>query len=75
MGIPGAVISLLIAMATLVALFVVDPAYQKVVAAAAVWFVLGLVYFAVHAKRQLVYSPEERVATSEQKAKPQTRRG
>ncbi len=63
-GIPGAVFAGGVSAVTLVALFVVDPVYQKVVIGAAIWFALGLVYFAVHARHQLVFSPEEAFATN-----------
>jgi ethanolamine permease len=33
-----------------------------VAAGAAIWFALGLVYFAVYARHHLVYSPEEEFA-------------
>jgi ethanolamine permease len=62
LGIPGAAIALAIAVVTLVVLFAVDPVYQKVVIGAAIWYALGLVYFAVYGRRRLVYSPEERFA-------------
>jgi ethanolamine permease len=62
LGIPGAALALTIAAVTLVALFVSDPIYQKVVIGAAVWYALGLVYFAVWGRHQLVYSPEEAFA-------------
>ena len=47
---------------TLAALFISDPVYQLVAVGAAVWYALGLVYFAVWGRRQLVYSPEEEFA-------------
>ncbi|MEE2674407.1 MAG: ethanolamine permease [Myxococcota bacterium] len=62
LGIPGAVVALSIAAVTFVALFVSDPIYQKVVLGAAVWYVLGLLYFAVWGRHQLVHSPEEAFA-------------
>lgn len=62
LGIAGAGVALSIAAVTCVALFVSDPIYQKVVIGAAVWYLLGLVYFAVWGRRQLVYSPEEAFA-------------
>jgi ethanolamine permease len=62
LGVPGAVVALAISAVTLVALFVVDPVYQKVVIGAAIWYALGLLYFAFHGRRRLVYSPEERFA-------------
>ncbi|MCB9594675.1 MAG: ethanolamine permease [Sandaracinaceae bacterium] len=63
-GVAGAVIAMLIALATLVALFVVDPIYRMVVLGAAVWYALGLIYFALHARHRLVYSPEEEFAAT-----------
>ena len=47
-----------------VALFVTDPVYQKVVIGAAVWYGLGLLWFAIHARRKLVLAPEESFALS-----------
>jgi len=58
----GAWVAGVIAAATLVALFVVDPIYQRVVIGAAVWYALGLVWFAVWARHRLVLSPEESFA-------------
>lgn len=65
LGIAGAVLALAISVATLVALFVSDPVYQKVVVGAAIWYALGLVYFAVYGRRWLVRSPEEAFALRE----------
>lgn len=61
-GMAGAISVLLIAAVTLVALFVVDPVYQKVVIGAAVWYALGLLYFFVYGRKQLVVAPEEEFA-------------
>ena len=61
-GIPGALAALVIAAVTLGALFIVDEVYQKVVIGAAIWYVLGLLYFALHGRHHLVLSPEEEVA-------------
>ncbi|NQZ94964.1 MAG: ethanolamine permease [Myxococcales bacterium] len=66
-GIPGAVVALAIAATTLVALFVSDPVYQKVVVGAAIWYALGLVYFALHGRHNLVLSPEETFAVTSRK--------
>ncbi|MEM9191707.1 MAG: ethanolamine permease [Myxococcota bacterium] len=68
-GIPGAVITFLIALVTLVALFVVDPVYQKVAVGAAIWYALGLLYFALYARHRLVAAPEEQFAL-DQRADP-----
>jgi ethanolamine permease len=59
LGMAGALVALGIALLTLVTLFVSDPVYRQVVIGAAIWYAAGLVYFAVHARKQLVYSPEE----------------
>ena len=64
LGVPGAVVALLIALVTLVALFVTDPIYQKVVIGAAIWYGLGLLWFALYARRKLVRAPEEAFALS-----------
>jgi len=62
LGVPGAVIALLIAVVTLIALFMTDPVYQKVVIGAAIWYGLGLLWFALYARRRLVRAPEESFA-------------
>lgn len=64
LGIPGAVLALVIALVTLIALFVTDPIYSKVVVGAAVWYGLGLLWFALYARRRLVLAPEESFARS-----------
>lgn len=64
LGVPGALLALLIALITLVALFVTDPIYQKVVVGAAIWYGLGLLWFALYARRRLVLAPEESFAVS-----------
>ena len=62
LGIMGAAVALLISAVTFAALFSADPVYQKVAIGAAVWYVLGLLYFAFVGRRHLVYSPEEAFA-------------
>jgi ethanolamine permease len=62
LGIPGAVVALLLALTTLVTLFVVDPVYRLVALGAALWFAAGLVYFAMVGRHRLVSAPEELVA-------------
>lgn len=64
LGVLGAWTAMAIAAVTLVALFAVDPIYQKVVVGAAIWYALGLLYFAFVARRRLVLSPEEAFAAS-----------
>jgi len=65
-GIPGAVVALIICSVTLVFLFL-NPDYAKGVFGAAVWYVLGLLYFALYARKRLVLSPEEAFAIEQQK--------
>jgi ethanolamine permease len=74
LGVAGAWIALGISAVTLVALFVVDPVYQKVVVGAAIWYALGLLYFAVHGRSRLVHSPEERFALREAERQRHSRR-
>jgi len=65
LGVPGAVVALVIAAVTLVTLFYSDPNYRKAALAAAVWYAAGLLYFAVHGRKQLVRAPEEEFALRE----------
>jgi len=62
LGIPGALLALCLSGATLVALFVSDPFYRRVVIGAALWYALGLIWFALVGRHRLVESPEERFA-------------
>jgi len=64
LGIPGAAVALIVSLVTLIALFVTDPIYQKVVVGAAVWYGLGLLWFALYARHKLVLAPEESFARS-----------
>lgn len=61
LGSAGAVIAAIIALVTLVTLFL-NPEYNRSVLGAAVWFLLGITYFALYARRRLVLSPEEQFA-------------
>ena len=65
LGIPGALVALAISAATFVALFVSDPVYRRVAVGAAVWYALGLAWFALVGRHRLVLSPEERFAVEE----------
>lgn len=62
-GIPGAAVAAVVAAITLWTLFR-NPDYNKGVIGAAVWFVLGIGYYAVYARRRLVLAPEEAAAES-----------
>jgi ethanolamine permease len=57
----GAIVALVIAGATLIVLFQ-NPDYNKGVIGAAIWFVCGIVYFAVWSRKRLVLAPEEAAA-------------
>ena len=63
LGVPGAVTALVICMAAMLFLFL-NPDYNKGVLGAAIWYFLGLLYFATYARKHLVKSPEEEFATS-----------
>jgi ethanolamine permease len=68
-GVPGAVAAGAVALLTLVTLFVVDPAnYRSAALGAAAWFLLGIVYFALHSRHRLVLSPEEQFALDTRRA-------
>lgn len=66
LGIPGAVLTIAIALWTLY-YQLQDPAYVKGVYAALIWYVAGLVYFAFIGRHRLVLSPEEQFALSKGK--------
>jgi ethanolamine permease len=61
LGKAGAITAAAIALVTLVTLFL-NPDYNRSVIGAAVWFLLGIAYFAFYARRRLVMSPEEEFA-------------
>jgi ethanolamine permease len=60
-GIAGAAVAAAIAGVTLVTLFL-NPDYSRSVSGAAIWFIAGLAYFALYARRRLILSPEEEFA-------------
>ena len=62
-GIFGAVVTIIIAGATLLFQFV-DPVYKWAALGAAVWYLLGLSYFGLYRRHHLVLSPEEAFAVS-----------
>ncbi|MFT4605794.1 MAG: ethanolamine permease [Rhodothermales bacterium] len=61
LGKPGAIVAGIIAAVTLVFLFV-NPDYRPGVYGAAIWFALGLLYFALYARHRMILSPEEEFA-------------
>jgi ethanolamine permease len=61
LGIAGAVVAGVIALVTLVALFVRDD-YRPGVFGVAIWFVGAIAYFAIAGRHKLILSPEEEFA-------------
>jgi ethanolamine permease len=66
LGNAGAVLAIVLAIVTLATLFR-NPLYNKGVIGAAVWFILGIGYFAAYARRRLVLAPEEESAVAHRK--------
>lgn len=63
LGIPGALVTMVIAAVT-IGFQLADPVYRAGVIGVLVWFALAIAYFALHARHRLVLSPEERFALS-----------
>lgn len=61
LGRSGAIVAGLIAMATLIFLFV-NPDYRPGVYGVAIWFALSLAYFGLYARHRMILSPEEEFA-------------
>lgn len=62
-GIAGAVVTIVIALVT-IAFQLVDPVYRQGVFGVAIWFAVGIAYFAAIGRHKLVLSPEEEFAMS-----------
>ena len=62
-GIAGAMATIVIALVT-IAFQLVDPVYRQGVFGVAIWFAIGMIYFAAVGRHKLVLSPEEEFATS-----------
>jgi len=62
-GVPGAVVTIIVAVVTIY-YQLQDPVYQKAVLAVAAFYALGILYFAVWGRNQLILSPEEEFALS-----------
>jgi ethanolamine permease len=69
LGIAGATLAGIIALITLVMLFR-NPDYNKGVIGAAIWFVLGVGYYAGYARHRLVLAPEEEAAFTHRRKGP-----
>jgi ethanolamine permease len=63
LGVPGAAVTVVIALVTLY-FQLQDPAYRGGVYAVAAFYVLGLLYFAFFGRKHLILSPEEEFAMS-----------
>jgi ethanolamine permease len=63
-GIPGAVVAGVLAFTALVAIFLND-AYRPGVYGVAIYYVLGVLYFAIAGRHRLVLSPEEEFALTQ----------
>jgi ethanolamine permease len=61
LGIPGAVVTIIIGLVTLY-YQIWDPNFFKGVVWVGVWFVLAIVYFALVGRHKLILSPEEEFA-------------
>jgi ethanolamine permease len=60
----GAAIAAIIALIALVSLYL-DDSYRPGVVGAAIWFILGIIYFAIAGRNRLVLSPEEEFALTQ----------
>jgi len=63
LGVPGAALTLLIALVTIY-FQLSDPVYRVGVLWVALWFAIGVSYFAVAGRHRLILSPEEEFAIS-----------
>jgi ethanolamine permease len=61
LGVPGAVVTIVIALVTLY-FQIVDPVYQQGIFWVAVWFAVAIAYFAIVGRHRLILSPEEEFA-------------
>src|SRR5665648_439255 len=60
-GVPGAVLTVVIALVT-IGFQLADPVYRTGVIGVAIWYALAILYFALHGRKGLVLSPEEEFA-------------
>lgn len=73
LGTVGAWVALSLSAITLVSLFL-NPDYRVGIYGCAVWFLAGLVYFAVYARHRMVLSPEEEFALEHERKHAATSR-
>jgi ethanolamine permease len=60
-GVLGASLTVIIALAT-IGFQLTDPVYRTGVIGVAIWYALAILYFALHGRKHLVFSPEEAFA-------------
>ncbi len=63
LGTPGAALTVVIALVTIY-FQLSDPVYRQGVVWVAVWFAVGVLYFAIRGRHKLILSPEEEFAMS-----------
>ncbi len=64
LGVPGALVTIAVAVLTL--LFqLADPTYRQAIMGVALWFAAGVIYFAVVGRTRLILSPEEEFAVAQ----------
>lgn len=61
LGVPGAIVTITVAVVTLW-FQLSDPVYRTGIVWVAVWFAIGIAYFAIWGRRKLILSPEEEFA-------------
>ena len=64
LGVPGAVVAGLLAATALIAIFL-NEAYRPGVYGVAIYYILGVIYFAISGRNRLVLSPEEEFALTQ----------
>jgi ethanolamine permease len=74
LGVAGATVAIVIAGATLFMLFL-NRDYRPGVMGAAIWFLLGIAYFTLYARKRLVLAPEEKFAEEAQLLEKAVRQG
>jgi ethanolamine permease len=62
LGVPGAIVTIVIALVTLWFQVTGDPAYRAGIVGVAIWFAVGAAYFALFGRHRLILSPEEEFA-------------
>lgn len=70
LGIPGALIALIISLFTLCFLFLIKDNLYGVIGMA-IWFFVGVIYFALYGRHRLVFSPEEQFALDQNAISPE----